>query len=94
MTETAKPTVFIDNEKTRITEWWFAPSAATGWHKHEYDYAVVPMTTGKLKLVSADGEIIAELVAGVPYFKLQGVEHDVININDHEFVFLEIEFKS
>jgi len=94
MAELAKSTVFIDNEKTRITEWRFAPNAATGWHKHEFDYSVVPMTTGKLKLVSSEGEQIAELVAGVPYFKFQGVEHDVVNINDHEFVFIELEFKS
>lgn len=93
MTGTAEPTVFIDNEKTRVTQWRFAPNAATGWHRHEYDYAVVPMTTGKLKLVSIEGEQIAELIAGVPYFKQQGVEHDVININDFEFVFIETEFK-
>ena len=28
----AKPTVFIDNERTRVTEWRFAPGAATGRH--------------------------------------------------------------
>lgn len=93
MTKTAKPTVFIDNEVTRVTQWRFAPGASTGWHKHEYDYSVVPMTTGKLKLASGEGEKIAELTKGVPYFKQQGVEHDVININDFEFVFIETEFK-
>ena len=93
MTDSAKPTVFIDNERTRVTEWRFAPNAATGWHKHEFDYSVVPMTTGKLKLVDTEGEQVAELSQGVPYFKQAGVEHDVININDFEFVFIETEFK-
>ena len=37
----ATPTVFIDNERVRVTEWRFAPGAATGWHRHEYDYVVV-----------------------------------------------------
>ncbi len=93
MTMTAKPTVFIDNERTRVTQWRFEPGAATGWHKHEFDYSVIPITTGKLKLVSDEGEQVAELTQGVPYFKQAGVEHDVININDYEFVFIEIEFK-
>ena len=93
MTMTAKPTVFIDNERTRVTQWRFEPGAATGWHKHEFDYSVIPITTGKLKLVSDEGEQVAELTQGVPYFKQAGVEHDVININDYEFVFIETEFK-
>ena len=93
MTNSAKPTVFIDNERTRVTEWRFAPNAATGWHKHEFDYSVIPMTTGKLKLVDTKGERVAELSQGMPYFRQAGLEHDVININDFEFVFIETEFK-
>ena len=32
---TAKPTVFIDNERTRVTEWRFAKRGDnTGWHRH------------------------------------------------------------
>lgn len=30
MTARATPTVFIDNERVRVTEWRFAPGAATG----------------------------------------------------------------
>ncbi len=33
MTGTAKPTVFIDNDKVIVTEWRFAPGANTGWHR-------------------------------------------------------------
>jgi hypothetical protein len=29
----------------------------------------------------------------VPYFRETGVEHDVVNANDHEFTFIEIEMK-
>lgn len=90
----AKPTVFIDNERTRVTEWRFAPGASTGWHRHEYDYVVVPLLDGKLELSSGDVETqIAELSAGVPYFRQMGVEHDVTNVNDFEYAFIEIEFK-
>ncbi len=94
MLEQAQPTVQIDNERVRVTEWRFAPGAVTGFHRHEYDYVVVPMTSGRLKLSAADAEEhIAELVAGVSYWREAGVEHDVQNANDHEFVFVEIELK-
>ncbi len=90
----AKPTVFIDNERVRVTEWRFAPGAATGWHRHDYDYVVVPMLDGTLRIVTEGGkENIAELKEGVPYFRNVGVEHDVINANDYEFAFIEVEMK-
>ena len=89
----AIPTVLIDNAVTRVTEWRFAVGAATGWHRHEYDYVVVPMTTGKLRIVDANDELVAELTECVPYYRQIGVEHDVINVNDFAFCFIEIEFK-
>jgi quercetin dioxygenase-like cupin family protein len=90
----AVPTVQIDNDRTRVTEWRFAPDAATGFHCHEYDYVVVPQTTGRLKLVDGAGnETYGDLTAGASYFRNRGVEHDVINANSFEFVFVEIEFK-
>ena len=90
----AVPTVQVDNDRVRATEWRFAPGAATGWHRHEFDYVVVPMTTGKLLLKEGDGERYAELTAGVSYSREVGVEHNVINANDYEFVFVEVEMKS
>ena len=92
MTKKAKATQFINNSTTRVTEWRFAPGASTGWHLHELDYMVVPMTSGKLKLLGSEGEQVVELTSGVPYFKQKGIEHDVININEFEFVFIETEF--
>jgi quercetin dioxygenase-like cupin family protein len=90
----ARPTVQVDNERVTVTEWRFAPGAATGWHRHAYDYVVVPMTTGKLLLKDGETEKLAELTAGRSYYRPIGVEHDVINANDHEFVFVEVEFKT
>ncbi|WP_119459538.1 cupin domain-containing protein [Rhodospirillaceae bacterium SYSU D60014] len=90
----ARPTVQADNDRVRVTEWRFAPGAATGWHRHDYDYVVVPMTTGKLLLKDGRTETVADLVAGRSYYRPVGVEHDVINVNDHEFVFVEVELKT
>ncbi len=71
----AIPTIQIDNDRVIVTEWWFAPGTETGWHRHEYDYIVVPLTTGKLLLETKDGVDSAELEAGCSYFKKAGVEH-------------------
>ncbi len=89
----AQSTLQLETDRVRVTEWRFAPGAATGWHRHEYDYVVVPMTTGKLLLKEPDGERIAELTAGISYAREAGVEHDVINANEYEFVFVEVELK-
>ena len=90
----AKPTLQHDNERTRVTLWEFSPGAATGWHRHEMDYVIVPLTTGKLKLLEPGGvENEANLTAGGSYFREAGVEHDVINANDFDFTFLEVEIK-
>jgi quercetin dioxygenase-like cupin family protein len=90
----AIPTVQIDHDRVRVVEWRFAPGAATGWHTHGYDYVVVPMTTGRLLLEEPGGvSRHAQLTAGISYTRAAGVEHDVINDNDGEFVFVEIEMK-
>ena len=95
MSDQAEPTVFIDNPRTRVTQWRFDAGAATGWHRHEYDYVVVPVMDGRLRIVTGpDEESFAELRQGVPYFREAGVEHDVFNASGHEFAFVEVEFKT
>lgn len=89
----ATSTVQIDNDNTIVTEWRFPPHGETGWHIHQYDYVVVPLVTGELRLETTDGERLAELVTGQAYARKAGVEHNVINNNDFEFVFIEIERK-
>jgi quercetin dioxygenase-like cupin family protein len=48
---------------------------------------------GQLLLQSNDGEHVAELKAGQSYFREAGVEHNVINANDYEFYFVEVELR-
>jgi quercetin dioxygenase-like cupin family protein len=85
--------VRIDNERVRVTEWRFAPGASTGQHRHELPYVVVPLTTGRLAATGPAGDTVSDLVAGQPYFRPAGVEHDVRNANTFEFAFIEIELK-
>lgn len=90
----AVPTLQIDNDQVRVTEWRFAPGAETGHHTHGMDYVVVPMTTGTLLLETPDGDVRSALTAGVSYARRVGVQHNVVNANDHPFVFIEIELKA
>ena len=84
----------VANQRVKVTEWRFAPGAETGWHRHGYDYVVVPMTTGRLQIEDGKETHFAELTAGQSYYRPVGVEHDVINANAFEFVFVEVEFKT
>lgn len=91
---TAEATVFIDNERTRVTEWRFKKRGDnTGWHRHQYNYVVVPLFDGHMEIDTGDGDItIAPMKNGVPYFREPGVEHDVRNGNNFDCAFIEIEF--
>lgn len=86
--------VQIDNDRVAVTEWRFAPGAETGWHRHEYDYVVVPLMNGRLLLKAGDGDRVSELVSGKSYYREAGVEHNVINAGDGAFAFIEIQMKS
>ena len=91
---TATGTVLIENARTRVTEWRFAKRHDnTGWHRHEHDYVVVPQFDGTLEIDQPDGtRISAPMKTGVPYFRAAGVHHDVLNGNDFECAFIEVEF--
>lgn len=88
----AVATVKLEETRARVLEYRFAPGAETGWHRHNHDYIVVPLLDGKLLLEEpGGGSRVAELRRHAPYARRAGVEHNVINPNDYEFAFLEIE---
>lgn len=95
MTERAVSTVHVDNARVRVTEWVFAPGAATGWHRHDFDYVITPVTSAPVGIVGPDGtETTFEMVAGTSYFREAGVAHDVINRGEGELRFVEVELRS
>ena len=91
--EKAVPTVQIENDRVIVTQWVFSPGAETTWHTHEYDYVVVPQTTGQLLIESEAGESFAELKVGHSYSRQKGIKHNVVNNNDYPLTFIEIELK-
>jgi beta-alanine degradation protein BauB len=83
----------LETDEVRITEWRFDPGDATGHHRHDFDYVVVPLSTGALRAVGTGGDVLIELTPGAAYFRKAGVEHDVINAGGAPFAFVEIELK-
>jgi quercetin dioxygenase-like cupin family protein len=81
----------VKNDRVLVTEWRFAPGAQTGHHVHAHDYVVVPLTSGRLRLEEPGGTREVELAAGASYARPAGISHNVINPNEHEFRFVEIE---
>ncbi|HVE18875.1 MAG TPA: cupin domain-containing protein [Ilumatobacteraceae bacterium] len=90
----AQPTLQIDNDRVRVTEWRFAPGTETGWHTHEMDYVVVPLYDGTLRIETTDGVTEVELRHGVSYVRQGGAQHNVISTTPSEFAFVEIELKN
>jgi beta-alanine degradation protein BauB len=84
----------IENARARVTRHIMAPGASTGFHRHDYDYVIVPVTNGRMRVVEGGRESVNDLTAGVSYFRKAGVEHDVINGGDRDLIFVEIEFLS
>ena len=91
--ERASGNLLQENERVIITEWRLKPGAETGWHRHGHDYVVVCLTAGKLLAETANGNVETELKFGQAYARPEGVEHNIVNSNEHEFVFVEIELK-
>jgi beta-alanine degradation protein BauB len=91
----ATPTAVSDNDRARVTTWTFRQAgAATGQHRHESDYIVVPVTGGTFRVTGADGSVSTMTqVAGVPYLRPAGTTHDVASTSGQEAVFVEIELK-
>ena len=91
----ARGVVSVDNDRVRVTTWSFeAAGAATGQHRHEFDYIVVPITGGTFTVTDLDGSVREMTqVAGAPYLGTAGTDHDVVNSTDQRAVFVEIELK-
>ena len=89
----ATSTRLQETDRVIITEWRFKPGAETGWHKHAHDYVIVCLTAGTLLAETKEGDVPNVLKFGQVYARPEGVEHNIVNANEHEFAFIEIELK-
>ena len=97
MTATGRPranaNLLEQTERVIITEWRLEPGAETGWHRHAHDYVVVCLTAGTLLAETANGNVETELRFGQTYTRPAGVEHNIVNSGEREFVFVEVELR-
>lgn len=92
MTTGSRSEVQLDSEHFIVTKWTIDPGGAIPMHRHELEYVAVPLTTGTMHVINADGtEIVSELVAGVSYSRPAGSEHRVENRGTSPIVFVEVE---
>ena len=82
-----------ENERVIVTEWRLGSGAETGWHRHAHDYIVVCLTAGRLLAETADGSSETDLQFGQTYARPAGVEHNIVNVKESEFAFIEVELK-
>ena len=88
----AKANVLIDNDKVKVTEWFLDVGDSTGHHIHEYNYIIIPMLDGELKILDKDNNAtISKLTKGGAYYREKGIEHNVFNNNNFPYSFIEIE---
>ena len=89
----ASSSLLQQTDRVIITEWRLEAGAETGWHRHPHDYIVVCLTAGRLLAETANGNVETELRFGQTYTRPAGVEHNIVNAGEGEFVFVEIELK-
>ena len=86
-------TEFHDDDRVRIIEQRIPPGGSTGFHRHEYDYVVVPTCNGELISRGKDGNRVAKMELGVPRINRAGIEHEVVNKSNSTVTSIEIELK-
>lgn len=90
----ARHTLLLEDSRTRITQWVFAPGDQTGWHSHAWDYVTVQQSGGALLLQGADGsETRVDYEDGRTVAWTAPIEHNAVNISDVELRVMEIEYK-
>ncbi|WP_087008060.1 cupin domain-containing protein [Gulosibacter sp. 10] len=93
MTPGSRGDVQLEDDRFRVTRWTIEPGGAIPMHRHEHDYVVVPLVTGTMHVLQADGgEFAAELECGESYTRSAGAEHRIENRDgDADVVFVEVE---
>ena len=87
-------TLLIDDEKTRVTRFDFAPNEETGWHEHGFDYVITALTDCHMRIEDPDGtETEAHVLVGDAYRRTAGIRHNVVNASERKMSFIGIDLK-
>ena len=92
-TGTAFVELVEDNPTVRIVRYTLTEGSSTGWHRHDFDYVIVPYCDCRVRVDTADASVEAEMRRDLPYFREKGVRHNVTSLMQGQVSFLEIEIK-
>ena len=81
----------LNTEGVRVTKWHFRPGTETGWHRHEFDYLVIPVIGGILTVEDTEGSRCYPIETGLSYARKAGVAHNIANESDNDVIFVEVE---
>ena len=91
---TARGMTNLDDDRVRVTTWTFQDGEATGHHRHEFDYVIVPVSGGTFDVLDTDaGARTMTQEPAAPYLGRAGTRHDVINRSGRTAIFVEVELK-
>lgn len=90
--EAAQPELLFTDDSVRITRHSLVPRATTGVHTHEYDYVVIPVHGGVVRVERGAESTEFMMTAGAPYVRESGVTHSLVNVSESEIVFVELEY--
>lgn len=92
MDAAALSAVQIDSPHVRVTRWDLPQGSSTGPHIHPFEYVVVPLSAGLMRVSLPDGtQMENHLVPGRCYSRPAGTEHDVRNDDPEPVSFVEVE---
>ena len=91
MSGDARATVQVDDGRIRVVRYDMAPGDRIPRHRHAHDYLVVPILDGAFTVVTEAGSSEHRAIAGEPYQRTAGAEHELVN-GATPYSFVEIEF--
>jgi len=82
----------INNGVFRVTKWTIRPNDEIPRHVHEFEYVVVPLVNGTMRVLNPDGsETRAKIQVGQSYTRQAGADHTIVNGGSETIEFIEIE---
>lgn len=95
MIDQATCELLSEDSRTKVWRWSFESGQATGMHIHEFDYIAIPISGGDFTATMGSGELLEfTQIAGTPYQRFAGVQHNVRFVGEGKASFVEVEFLS
>ena len=85
--------VHVDTSEVRVSEWRLTPGASTRRRRHSCDVIIVPLTSGRMRVVRAGSDSVLEITPGAAVLCSAPFEQEAFNDGDALVAFVEIDLK-